>query len=164
MPILSGQGGALIASPSDSLRQRVLHQLNGRCRPVQQAAGGAEALAKLEKGGWQVLFLDRRLPDLDTEELIAIIQLRFPRIQVVMVDSDQCQGDLEGGANPEESCHFTAGVAGAPGNQSRLHPASESLPGMIGASEAIADRIDTPGVDPHQVFPGGLFSAEAPFY
>ena len=81
-------GGALIASPSSVLREQVLNRLNGRCRPVQQVVGGADALAKLEKGDWQLLFLDRRVPDLETEELIAIIQRRFPGIQVVLMDSD----------------------------------------------------------------------------
>jgi hypothetical protein len=60
MPVFPSSGAALIASPNSELRQEVLHRLNGRCRPVQQALGGADALAKLEKGGWQVLFLDRR--------------------------------------------------------------------------------------------------------
>src|SRR5258708_27668392 len=88
MPAFTSSGGALIASPDSALRQQVLHRLNGRCRPVQQALGGADALAKLEKGNWQVLFLDRRLPDLDAEELIAIIGRRFPEIQVVLLDAD----------------------------------------------------------------------------
>jgi CheY-like chemotaxis protein len=65
-----------------------LQRLNGRCRPIQQALGGADALAKLEKGNWQVLFLDRRLPDLDAEELIAVIERRFPGTQVVLLDSE----------------------------------------------------------------------------
>src|ERR1022692_3897023 len=81
-------GGALIASPSGALREQVSRSLNGRWRPVQHAVGGAEALAKLEAGDWQVLFLDRRLPDLDSEELIAIIERRFPGIQMVLLDSD----------------------------------------------------------------------------
>lgn len=80
-------GGALIASPSGALREQVRHSLNGRWRPVQLALGGAEALAKLEEGDWQVLFLDRCLPDLDSNELVPIIQRRFPQIQVVMLDS-----------------------------------------------------------------------------
>jgi len=88
MPFFTHSGGALIASPDHALRQQVLDRLNGRCRPVQQALGGADALAKLEKGNWQVLFLDRRLPDLDAEELFAIIQRRFPGTQVVMLDSE----------------------------------------------------------------------------
>ena len=93
MPVFTHSGGALIASPDSALREQVLHRLNGRCRPVQQALGGADALAKLEKGDWQVLFLDRRLPDLDAEELIAIIQRRFPGTQVVMLDSDEPHSD-----------------------------------------------------------------------
>ena len=55
---------------------------------MQQALGGAEALVTLEKHDCEVLFLDRRLPDLDAEELIAIIERRFPGTQVVMLDSD----------------------------------------------------------------------------
>jgi DNA-binding NtrC family response regulator len=76
--IARAAGGALIASPSKALREQVLHSLNNRWRPIQHALGGADALAKLEEGGWQVLFLDRRLPDLDSEELRAIIERRFP--------------------------------------------------------------------------------------
>ena len=88
-PIIHGiAGGALIASPSSAFREQVRHSLNDRWRPVEHAKGGAEALIKLEEGDWQVLFLDRRLPDLDSEELIAIIQQRFPGTQVVLLDSD----------------------------------------------------------------------------
>jgi DNA-binding NtrC family response regulator len=88
LPPLPFSGGALIASPSSALREQVLQRLNGRCRPVHQANGGADALVQLEKGHWQVLYLDRRLRDLDVEELISTIQRRFPGIQVVMLDSD----------------------------------------------------------------------------
>lgn len=80
-------GGAVIASPSSAFREQVMDRLNGRCRPIQQVMGGADALAKLEKGDWQLLFLDRRISDLETGELIAIIQRKFPGIQVVLLDS-----------------------------------------------------------------------------
>ncbi len=140
MPVFPSSGAALIASPNSALRQEVLHRLNGRCRPVQQALGGADALAKLEKGGWQILFLDRRLPDLDAEELMAIIGRRFPGIQVVLLDSE-----LD---HPSEE-------PARPGTMSseRISPALSQcccelpnaasvavrnpLPGMIGTSEAI---------------------------
>ncbi len=95
MPIFPNSGAALIASPDSALREEVLHRLNGRCRPVQQALGGADALAKLEKGDWQILFLDRRLPDLDAGELLSIIRRRFPGIQVVLLDSDQAHSGEE---------------------------------------------------------------------
>jgi DNA-binding NtrC family response regulator len=85
--IARAMGGALIASPDGALREQVRHSLNGRWRPVQHALGGAEALVKLEERDWHVLFLDRRLPDLDSEELAPIIRQRFPQIKVVMLDS-----------------------------------------------------------------------------
>jgi len=110
MPFFTHSGGALIASPDRALRQQVLDRLNGRCRPVQQALGGADALAKLEKGNWQVLFLDRRLPDLDAEELFAIIQRRFPGTQVVMLDSEgaRCSED-----DKREEANSDSKLAGA---------------------------------------------------
>ncbi|MFZ1010375.1 MAG: sigma-54 dependent transcriptional regulator [Candidatus Sulfotelmatobacter sp.] len=127
-------GGALIASASSSFRDQVLHNLNGRCRPVQQALGGAEALSKLEKGDWQVLFLDRRVPDLDTDELIAIIQRRFPGTQVVLLDSDadasapdfKLASSRETAPAPQEGLQVVAGL-----------PEFEPLPGMIGCSESM---------------------------
>src|ERR1051325_1982396 len=85
---VSREGGVLVASASSSLREQVLSSLHHRNWQVQEASGGADALVKLEKGSWQLLFLDRRLPDLDAEELIEIIKRRFPGIEVVMLDSD----------------------------------------------------------------------------
>ena len=146
-------GGALIASPSGALREQVLHRLNGRWRPVQYALGGAEALAKLEQGNWQVLFLDRRLPDLDSGELIAIIGRRFPGIQVVLLDSDatlpverveedegsggqQDAGGEEpraGRSEQESSTSATEAREPEPENE----PEYEPLPGMIGRSAAM---------------------------
>ncbi len=70
----------LVASPSPAVRQRVLESLCSPVRHFEQASGGAEALVHLESGFWQVLFLDRRLPDLDAEELSQIVRQRFLRI------------------------------------------------------------------------------------
>ncbi|MGA8617332.1 MAG: hypothetical protein WB660_02260 [Candidatus Sulfotelmatobacter sp.] len=78
--IIAGNGGVLIASPSSILREQVLNSLNGRWQPLQHVLGGAEVLVKLEEGDWQVLFLDLRLRDLDCQELVTIIQRRFPAI------------------------------------------------------------------------------------
>jgi DNA-binding NtrC family response regulator len=136
-------GGALIASPSSVLREQVLNRLNGRCRPVQQVAGGADALAKLEVGDWQLLFLDRRVPDLDTEELIAIIQRRFPGIQVVLLDSEDAalaSGETRDGAGKAERFEMRSSTSAAP--ESSAHGClwktsdgeSDPLPGMIGRS------------------------------
>jgi DNA-binding NtrC family response regulator len=137
MPVLTHTGGALIASPNRQLREHVLHRLNGRCRPVQQALGGAEALAQLEHGEWQVLFLDRCLPDLDSEEVIAVIARRFPGIQVVLLDSGSSPSAQESGnavvaddvpealQNLCEPRKITAAIGTAP------------LPGMMGTSDCM---------------------------
>ncbi len=131
-PTLAQSGGALIASPSNVLREQVAHRLSGRCRPVQQVAGGADALAKLEKGDWQVLFLDRRLPDLDADELMAIIRQRFPGIKVVMLDSDDAEQDTAQPAiqidSPTSSGNFLSNCRSS---------AASPLPGMIGTSEVM---------------------------
>ncbi len=152
MPAFTQLGGALIASPDSALRQQVLHRLNGRCRPVQQALGGADALAKLEQGNWQVLFLDRRLPDLDAGEVIAIMQRRFPAIQVVMLDSDGVRSaeeerETDGDKNDGGQQYGNSFVA-ANDFREALHLDQEAhrltaftginpLPGMIGTSEAM---------------------------
>ncbi len=146
--------GALIASPDSALREQVLHRLNGRCRPVQQVLGGADALAKLEKGDWQVLFLDRRLPDLDAEELMALIQRRFPATQVVILDSDEARGiDEHNDDGNDEGNDYSRSVVQSnrsvtpSGPRPQLFLSAEQrgsgevrgrpLPGMIGTSEAM---------------------------
>jgi DNA-binding NtrC family response regulator len=85
----------LVASPSSVVRQRVLESLRTPARRFEQASGGAEALGYLENGFWQVLFLDRHLPDLDAEELGQTVRKRFPKIEVVMLDLED-----EGGVHP----------------------------------------------------------------
>jgi len=78
----------LVASPSTAVRQRVLESLLPKARRVEQATGGAEALVHLEKGCWEVLFLDRRLPDLDAEELRQTVLERYPAVAVVLLDNE----------------------------------------------------------------------------
>jgi DNA-binding NtrC family response regulator len=138
----SQSGGALIASPSSILREQILHRLNGRCRPVQQALGGADALAKLESGDWQVLFLDRCLPDLTPEEVIAISQQRFPGIRVVLFDSEHgvSAPTDDGPTTSQEPVKMPVPQAEAEPRQAlQPSPASEEapLPGMIGTSEVM---------------------------
>jgi DNA-binding NtrC family response regulator len=83
----------LVASPSSVVRQRVLESLLPRTRRVEQASGGAEALDHLERGAWQVLFLDRHLPDLDAEELSQTVRQRYPAVEVVLLDNENDASD-----------------------------------------------------------------------
>lgn len=132
VPLLSQSGGALIASPNVAVREQILRKISGRCFPVQQVQGGADALAKLEKGDWQVLYLDRRLPDLDAEELRNIIGQRFPRIPVVLLDPEG-----QGSGTAENSSEFR-GIAPKVEESRPFDTVAEApLPGMVGTSEAM---------------------------
>src|SRR5579864_506197 len=131
LPAISG--GVLVASPSTQMRDRVLRKMERR-GPVQVATGGAEALAKLESGQWQMLFLDRRLPDLDAEELVEIIERRYPGIRVVMVDSAPEDGDLQ--ETVTNICDGVFAMVNPHSPGSAVHDRKEDpLPGMIGDSQ-----------------------------
>lgn len=130
-------GHVLVASPSTLVRRRLLESLRSSSRRVEQARGGAEALVYLEMGTWQVLYLDRRLPDLDAEELSQTIRRRFPAIEVVLLDPEN-EADKMPEENacssipdvwpirPETAADLQAGDA-----KSALEA---PLPGMIGES------------------------------
>ncbi len=136
-------GGVLVASPSTSFREQVRRSLPEPHRPVQEAQGGADALAKLESGQWQVLFLDRRLPDLDAEELVSIIRLRFPGIEVVLLDSDSSASpnwiikDTRLPALTQESPGAVGSGATVRAHAEGWEVVHSPLPGMIGQSPAI---------------------------
>ncbi len=146
----------LVASPSTVVRQRVLESLRSPARRFEQATGGAEALDHLESGIWQVLFLDRRLPDLDAEELSHTVRKRFPGIEVVLLDEN---GDAEATA-PEGQENLlsgtwpvvgpSAGEAGAGGLlrlRSELNPTEESS-ATEGAEDKFLPAVRSTLVDP----------------
>jgi transcriptional regulator with GAF, ATPase, and Fis domain len=146
-PILSPipSGGVLVASPSMFLREQVLQNFSDTGCAVSQASGGAEALVQLEKGGWQVLFLDRRLPDLDAEELIGIIKRRFPGIEVVLLDSDSGQSlPLRRDSDEEGATRIHAQTSVPELHRDVLQEEASSalsgvepLPGMIGKARSM---------------------------
>jgi DNA-binding NtrC family response regulator len=136
-------GGVLVASASSALREQVLHSFHDRSWPVQEATGGADALYKLETGSWQLLFLDRKLPDLDAEELLLIIKRRFPGIEVVFLDSESGRAlqTHKWFAPPAQSISSISSpvalaTAPPPRQPGTAHDCGP-LPGMIGSSAAM---------------------------
>jgi len=127
----------LVASPSSAVRQRVLESLRSPVRRVEQASGGAEALDHLENGLWQVLFLDRSLPDLNAEELSQIIRQRFPAVEIVLLDSegDAKMPAAEGGCAPTPVQELAAQESPLPARSAVVNSILQApLPGMIGGS------------------------------
>jgi DNA-binding NtrC family response regulator len=79
---------ALIVSSDATFRAlSIADRQPGACE-MEEAAGGADALAKLESENWGEVLLDRRLHDLDVGEVLSAIQSRHPDLLVRLVDSD----------------------------------------------------------------------------
>src|SRR5271167_3889009 len=149
----------LVASPSTRVRQRVLESLRSPARRFEQASGGAEALAHLESGGWQVLFLDRRLPDLDAEELSQTVRQRFPEIEVVLLDPEvdsKFDSKLNPNPNPKMDAdpspnHVAAAALGRPTEQTVV-PVKPS----VGLTEWRNPAMDNDGDDVVSAAPSHL--------
>jgi len=142
VPMLDG--GVLVASPNPALREQIRKSLDTHACAVHEVNGGADALVKLESGDWQLLFLDQRLPDLDAEEVIQIIKVRFPGIEVVLLDSSGAMPHVAGGRF-RSWLKPSVPMQAHPCQTPRLLKTSESsreicsLPGMIGSSECMQE-------------------------
>lgn len=142
---------AIIASSDDNFRKRLIDSLRSTRCSVQEAHGGAEALAQLEEGYYQALLLDHWLPDLDVNEIQSIVKKRHPHVKVLVMDPDE--GERINNSN-EEPCaapaptdvlEASAGSANGPALQPSViadeeelcNLTVEPLPGMIGVSQAM---------------------------
>ena len=76
----------IVASSNSGLRRQIVQDLRLSRVIAAEALGGADALGKLESSECQLLLLDRRLPDLDAEEFLQIINRPFPGIDVLWLD------------------------------------------------------------------------------
>ena len=143
---------AVIASPNADFRKRIHAMLHSAQCNVAEAQGGAEALAKLEIGDCQALFLDTWLPDLDVSEFVHIVKNRYPEVRILVMDpaaeSPGEPGEISWQASRTEempispdfdqtsllSSEFEAPIAG---DQGPSLPPCEPLPGMMGLSPAM---------------------------
>lgn len=128
----------LIASASEKFRKQLRGRAGFENLVREEAVGGAHALAKLGQFPCDSVLLDRRLPDLDADEVAGMIRERYPSVAVELVDS---RGSEEGTSQPSA---IEAGEReGWPreiektNGASEQAPAIEALPGMIGGSRAI---------------------------
>jgi DNA-binding NtrC family response regulator len=144
MPALRGATSILIASPNELLRKRLGDSLRKVCL-VEDAGTGAEALSMLERRGARIVVLDRKLPDLNCDELIGVVERQFPCTDVVLLDGESGTVEVpeELRTNPAYRClqEFNGSVersVPAPTAPLPTSPADESafmpLPGMVGVS------------------------------
>ena len=162
---------AVLAIADPSLRQRLGRTLTNLRWSVVETAGGAEALAQLEKSGSQAVILDRWLPDLDVGEFFREVESCYPEIDLISVDGSlQSSSTVRNGRHGElmhairisqewdSAAHLSAteGVADS-GAITRLQPGgmrsarflrSNSRPGMsvgvtLSSTETAADCTAT---------------------
>jgi DNA-binding NtrC family response regulator len=91
---------ALLAIADPSLRQRLGQTLTSLRWCVVETAGGAEALAHLEKAGSEAVILDRWLPDLDVSEFFREVESCYPEVDLISVD-----GSLQSTTAPRSVRH-----------------------------------------------------------
>jgi len=77
----------LVASSNESFRRLWAGKPEYETAEMEEAAGGADALAKLESENWGEVLLDRHLHDLDVDEVLQTIRERHPHLLVRVVDS-----------------------------------------------------------------------------
>src|SRR5579863_10379806 len=78
----------LVASSNESFRRLWVGKPGYESAEMEEAAGGADALAKLESENWGEVLLDRHLHDLDADEVLQLIHARHPHLLVRVVDSE----------------------------------------------------------------------------
>ena len=102
---------------------------------VEEASGGADALARLDSGRYAALLVDNWLADLDVPELVRIARHRFPKVDVLTFDPD-----ASGAEAPSPGSH-TRGLARLVADLNL--PSSEGTPGdksgTISGEAAFAD-------------------------
>jgi transcriptional regulator with GAF, ATPase, and Fis domain len=146
----------LIASSSEKFRRQWLGNPQYNAADTEEAAGGADALAKLESQNWSEVLLDRRLHDLDVGEVISMIRSRHPHLLVRLVDSDlnhEASQDCPAPVNETAVAAMDASADGSNDSRKALfdeeaglveereieaaHPRVEPLPGMMGVGSGL---------------------------
>jgi len=155
-----GDASVLIASGDAGFRRQMRALLAGACQESMEALGGADALLKLELGLYAGLVLDRRLPDLDPDELQQMVAAQYPGLPIVQLDSavplpraaagadsgfDGLMRELRPAAPAPEPASAPAPRVELPERRRASAPALPAsapvalLPGMVGRSTHLAD-------------------------
>jgi DNA-binding NtrC family response regulator len=144
----------IVASSDPVFRQQILQQLAARSCPAEEACGGAEALALLERGKCRTLLLDRCLPDLEVNELVGTVRARHPDVEVLVLDSQALKATtgespslavgsselfqlLQGSREARIPAELPEPALPAPARSTVSGEDSEPLPGMTGHSPSL---------------------------
>jgi len=118
----------LVASSNDAFRRQVIESLHFTTNQIEEAQGGADALAKLESGRCNVLMLDRCLADITTHDVVKAVGSQHPSVEIILLDPENGTASLP-----------ISGQQGAEVIDTQFVPQedADSIPGLIGSSPAM---------------------------
>jgi len=131
----SEQVRLLVASPDPLFRKLFTASAIDAHECVEEASSGAHALSKLESIPFDVLVLDRHLPDLDSQEIAHMARRRFAGLDVRVVDSqagaEKLSAELSGASFPKRIAPPKPTIVETPVDH------SSPLPGMVGKTRVM---------------------------
>ena len=137
----------IVVSANPGLRHELIRRLGAKRWALTEAESGADALARLDLVGGELLLLDPALPDLEPTEFNALVAERFPQVHIVTVNPHTGQPLLRSSspsalalqAVEELDREGALQCLPAPATRSRLEvdERETGLPGMIGDSEVM---------------------------
>jgi len=139
------QSRVLVVSSDPTFRVWCTENPAGACPEVEEASGGADALAKLESAEWEGVLLDSKLDDLDVGEVVRVIQARHPHLAVRVVDKPRgTEGPWQslGKASPTVPSDFVGAQRAARASEPETveeDSAPKPLPGMTDTGSGMLD-------------------------
>ncbi len=124
----------LVASPDPAFRKMFTETSIHTQGRVEEVSSGCQALSRLESMPFDVLVLDKHLPDLNSQEIAELVRRKFARMEVRLVDSRA--GAEPFFAEPTVALDPAApAVAVARPQSASIDP--QSLPRMVGTSRVM---------------------------
>src|SRR5208282_2394421 len=131
----SDQFRLLVASPDPLFRKLFTASAADPQDCIEEVSSGAHALSKLESFPFDVLVLDRHLPDLDSQEIAHIARRRFAGLDVRVIDSRAGAEKVSA-----ELCNTSIPKKTAPAAPILVEKAADHaslLPGMVGKTRGM---------------------------
>jgi transcriptional regulator with GAF, ATPase, and Fis domain len=128
------EAAVVVASSDDILRRKVIESLHFTTGHVEEARGGAEALAKLETGKCRVLMLDRCLSDLTCEDVVKTVGAQHPSVEVILLDPESGTASLPVFGTRQQTPSL-------PASQTSLS-SSQGIAGLIAGSTPMVSVIN----------------------
>ncbi|MBS1798834.1 MAG: sigma-54-dependent Fis family transcriptional regulator [Acidobacteria bacterium] len=151
----------VLASADAALRQRLRSSLTDLRWEVFEAAGGAEAIARLEAVRPEALLMDSWLPDLEASEFAGQIRMMYPAVELMGID-----GGMEGSARSprrNELLHALREAQGAAMADTAVWKAAPVAVPSVAHRRPVVDAVErsaATSVEAVQLLPGMVGASE----